>query len=173
MTSDVLRHAVAAHQAGRLDEARLGYDRVLADEPDHGWANYFRAVLADTEGNARLALDCLRRAAAAQEPPVQALVTLGNRELADGRAEAALAAFDAAIGLRPGLAAASTGRALALKRLGRLVDAMAAGRRALELRRGWQSGAAIPPGSLDPAEVAEMRRANRIKLGHDAAQLRH
>ena len=173
MTSDLLRQAVAAHRAGRLDEARLGYDRVLALEPDHGWANYFRAVLAEAEDDARLALDCLRRAAVAKEPPVQALVTLGNRELASGHADAALAAFDAAVSQRPELAAASTGRALALKRLGRLADATAAARRALELRRGWQPGAADPPGSLDPAEIAEMRRANRIKLAHDAAQLRH
>lgn len=173
MTSDLLRHAVAAHRAGRLGEARLGYDEVLANEPNHAWANYFRAVLADAEGDARLSLDCLRRAASSRDPPVQALVALGNRELADGRAEAALAAFDAAVGLRPGLAAAFTGRALALKRLGRLFDAMAAGRLALELRRGWRPGMVDSPGSLDPGEIAEMRRVNRTKLAHDAAQLRH
>lgn len=173
LTSDILRQAVAAHQAGRLGEARAGYELVLAGEPDHGWANYFRAVLADAEGDGTLALDCLRRAARAGDPPVQALVALGNRELTNGQALAALAAFETATRLRPNLAAAFTGCALALKRLGRLADAMAAGRRALELRRGWRPGATNPPGQLDPAEVAEMRRANRIKLAHDAAQLRH
>jgi tetratricopeptide (TPR) repeat protein len=170
-TSDMLRQAVAAHEAGRLAEARAGYDLVLAREPEHGWAHYFRAVLAEAEGDATLALDHLRRAARGCDPPAQALVALGNRELANRQARAALTTFEAATRLRPRFAAAFTGCALALKRLGRLADAMEAGRRALELRRGWQPGASSPPGHLDPAEVTEMRRANRVKLAHDAAQL--
>lgn len=168
-----LRHAVAAHQNGNLTEARAGYDRVLADDPGHGWANYFRSLVADADKDDSLALACLRRAAAAPEPPVQACVALGNRELALGCAQAALDAFDAAARLRPALAAAFTGRALALKRLGRLRDAAAAGRQALALRRGWQPDAAGPPGQLDPSEIAEMRHVNRVKLAHDAAQLRY
>ena len=115
----------------------------------------------------------MRRAATSRDPPVQALVALGNRELQNRQPQAALSAFDAAINLRPTFAAAFTGRALALKHLRRLGEAMSAGRQALELRRGWHPGATCPPGELDPAEIAEMRRTNRVKLVHDLAQLQH
>ncbi len=172
-TAAVLRTAVADHRAGRLAEARRGYDRVLTEEPGNAWANYFRAVVADAEGDAALALACLRRAAAAPDRPVQSLVMLGNRELGAGHPNPALAAFDAALASRPRHPAAAIGRALALKRLDRLAEAAEAARHAVALRRGWQGGAADPPGDLDPAERAEMRRTNRVKLAHDAAQIRH
>jgi hypothetical protein len=169
----VLRRAVAAHRAGRRTEARAGYDAILAADPGHGWANYFRSLIADDDQDAALALACLRRATASPDPPVQALVSHGNRELGLGNADAALTAFEAAAQRRPTLAAAFTGQALALKRLGRLSAAAAAGMKALQLRRGWRPDTVLPPGELDPGEVAEMRRANRAKLRHDADQLRH
>lgn len=169
----MLAAAVEAHRGGRIDQARHEYDAVLAQAPDHGWANYFRGLVAEHDGDARAATHYFRRAAAATQAPVQAFVALGNAQLAADQPQSALAAFDAAIARRPRLAAAYTGRTLALKQLGRLEDAAAAGAEALRLRRAWQPDQAAPPGELDPAERAEMRRANRIKLNHDAAQLRY
>lgn len=171
--ADLLREAVAAHQAGRKEDAKRNYDQVLATDPHNGWANYFRSVLADEQGEAELALTCLRRAAEAPDPPVPSLVTLGNRELSQLQFEAALAAFTRAEKLRPLMAAAVVGKALALKRLGRFDEALAASRQALTLRRSWQPSMAQPPGELDSTDIQQMRRTNRVKLEHDAAQLRH
>src|ERR1700694_1184377 len=108
--ADMLRGAVAAHQAGERQNAKRAYDQILAADPCNGWANYFRSVLADEEGEPALALACLRRAAKAPAPPVQSLVALGNRELAEREFEAALAAFTRAQELRPLMAAAMVGK---------------------------------------------------------------
>ncbi len=169
----VLAAAVQAHRDGRLEEARHGYDTVLALAPEHGWANYFRGLVAEHDADPAMAIRHFRRAVAAAQGPVQACIALGNAELAAGQPQDALKAFEAAIARRPRLAAAHTGKALALKQGGRLEDAAKAGTEALRLRRGGQPGQAEPEGELDPAERAEMRRANRIKLLHDAAQLRY
>jgi hypothetical protein len=171
--ADLLRSAVMAHQAGQTQNAKRGYDQILAADPNNGWANYFRSVLADEEDEPILALACLRRAAQAPEPPVQSLVALGNRELTEREFKAALAAFTRAEELRPLMAAAVIGKTLALKRMGRFEDALIASQRALFLRRSWQAGLRSPPGELDPAEIEQMRRTNRVKLKHDAAQIRH
>ena len=112
---DLLRRAVAAHRTGQTQDARRAYDEILVADPFNGWANYFRSVLADEQGEPALALACLRRAAQAPEPPVQSLVALGNRELAEREFEAALAAFTRAEELRPSMAAAAVGKTLALK----------------------------------------------------------
>jgi hypothetical protein len=171
--ADMLRSAVAAHQAGERQNAKRAYDQILAADPCNGWANYFRSVLADEEGEPALALACLRRAAKAPDPPVQSFVALGNRELAEREFEAALAAFTRAQDLRPLMAAAMVGKSLALKRMGRFEEALAASRRALFLRRAWKAGLPKPPGELDPADIEQMRRTNRVRLMHDAAQIRH
>jgi hypothetical protein len=171
--ADLLRTAVMAHQAGQTQNAKRGYDQILAADPNNGWANYFRSILADEEDEPTLALACLRRAAQASEPPVQSLVALGNRELMEQEFEAALAAFTRAEELRPLMAAAVVGKTLALKRMGRFEDALVASQRALFLRRSWQAGLRSPPGELDPAEIEEMRRTNRVKLKHDAEQIRY
>jgi tetratricopeptide (TPR) repeat protein len=169
----VLADAVQAHQAGRFAAARQGYDSVLALDGGHGWANYFRGLIAEHDADPQAAVHYFRRATAAAQPPVQAFVALGNAELAGGRAQVALTAFDVAIAVRPSLAAAFTGKSLALKQLDRLEEAAAAGRQALRLRRAWQPGQSEPQGQLDPSEWSEMGRINRIKLRHDAAQLRY
>src|SRR6185369_9162765 len=83
------------------------------------------------------------------------------------------AAFTRAQELRPLMAAAVVGKTLALKRMGRFEDALVASQRAMFLRRSWQAGMRSPPGELDPAEIEQMRRTNRVKLKHDAAQIRH
>ena len=171
--ADLLHSAVMAHRTGKAQNAKRGYDQILAADPNNGWANYFRSVLADEENEPALALACLRRAAQAPEPPVQSLVALGNRELRERQFEAALAAFTRAGELRPLMAAAVVGKTLALKRMGRFEDAVVASQRALFLRRSWQAGLRSPPGELDPAEIEEMRRTNRVKLKHDADQIRH
>lgn len=168
----LLAGAVAAHRAGRLAEARRLYDQILAAHPAHGWANYFRGVLAQEAGDSEPARAYLVNACRAPDAAPQFHLALGNLELTRGDAEAAAARFHSAIAARPDFAAAHTGMSLALKHLGRLDEATEAVARAVQLRRGWQEGKPAP-GFVDPAEAASMRRANRVKLRHDIAQLRY
>ena len=51
-TEDILHEALAALSEGRLDEARKGFDRVLAGEPDHAIALHWTAVIAYQQGAA-------------------------------------------------------------------------------------------------------------------------
>jgi tetratricopeptide (TPR) repeat protein len=168
----LLASAVAAHRAGRLAEAGQLYDRVLAAHPGHGWASYFRGVLAQEADETETARTYFVIACSALDAAPQFHMALGNLELTRDDAEAAAACFRAAITARPDFAAAYTGMSLALKRLGRLDEAAEAVSRAVQLRRGWQEGGPTP-GFVDPAEVASMRRAHRVKLRHDIAQLRY
>lgn len=168
----LLDNAVAAHRAGRLAEAGLLYDRVLAIDPGHGWASYFRGVLAEEAGELETARALFVTACSAPDAVPQFLVTLGNLDLSRGDAENAAASFRLAIAKRPDFAAAHTGMSLALKHLGRLDEAAEAVARAVQLRRGW-TGAGPASGFVDPAEAAAMRRTNRVKLRHDIAQLRY
>lgn len=50
-TPDVLQTALTALAEGRLDEARQGFERVLAAEPDHPVALHWAAVIAYQQGS--------------------------------------------------------------------------------------------------------------------------
>lgn len=168
----LLAKAVAAHRAGRLAEAGRLYDLVLAAHPGHGWANYFRGVLAQDAGETETARAYFVTACGTADAPPQFHIALGNLELTRAEAESAVTCFRAAIAARPDFAAAHTGLCLALKHLGQLDAAADAAARALQLRRGWNKNGPMS-GAVDPAEAAFMRRTNRVKLRHDIAQLRH
>ena len=49
-TEDTLQAALAALSEGRLDEARQGFERILASEPDHPTALHWVAVIAYQQG---------------------------------------------------------------------------------------------------------------------------
>ena len=168
----LLAHAVAAHRAGALSEAVRLYDLVLAADPCHAWANYFRGVLAQEAGELETARALCRVACNAPDAAPQFLVTLGNLDLHRGDATSASASFRLAIARRPDFAAAHTGMSLAQKQLDQLEAAAESASRALQLRRGWTKGRPAT-GSVDPTEAAEMRLANRVKLRHDSEQLRY
>lgn len=168
----LLARAVAAHRAGFLDEAGRLYDLVLAANPCHGWASYFRGVLAQEAGELETARALYRTACGTPDAAPQFFVTLGNLDLSRGDAANASTSFRFAIAKRPDFAAAHTGMSLALKQLGQLEAAVDSASRALQLRRSWTMDRQTA-GLLDPSEATAMRRANRVKLSHDGAQLRY
>src|SRR4051794_31620556 len=71
----LLAHAVAAHRAGALSEAVRLYDLLLAADPCHAWANYFRGVLAQEAGELGTARALCRVACNAPDAAPQFLVT--------------------------------------------------------------------------------------------------
>jgi glycosyltransferase involved in cell wall biosynthesis/Tfp pilus assembly protein PilF len=62
----VLRAALAAHQAGRLDEAAAGYDEALARRPDLFDALHMRGVVSFQQGRFAEAVATIERALALQ-----------------------------------------------------------------------------------------------------------
>lgn len=127
------RAALAAHQAGRKDEAILAYERLLAEQPDYPPLNYFFAMLLRERDLLPRARTLLQRAVQVSPSYADAQVALGNLELDAGRPAQARKAFEAVTGVRGDRADAWSGLGLALEPLGDIEGAIAAFRRALSL----------------------------------------
>ena len=78
-TPDILQAALTALSEGRLDEARQGFERVLAAEPDHPAALHWVAVIAYQQPVTRADVEAIRAvysAIAAHDLPGQAAWSL-------------------------------------------------------------------------------------------------
>jgi tetratricopeptide (TPR) repeat protein len=115
----------ALHQAGRLDEASLRYQQVLAADPAHFDALHLLGVLCIQTGRPDIAVELIGQAIAAQPGVAIAHGNLGNALNILARHEEALAASDRAIALNPLYAEAHGNRGRALHGLGRSQDAAA------------------------------------------------
>lgn len=132
--AEVLRQAMAEHQAGRLDEAERLYMRVLATHPNQIDALHLLGVVAMQRGRTDEAERLIGRAVALKPDFVSAFYNLGNARREAGRLEDALASYDRAIALRPGYGEAHYNRGnalMALKRPREALDAFDAALRAL------------------------------------------
>jgi Flp pilus assembly protein TadD len=92
--------ALAAHQAGRLDDAALGYRAVLARDPDHADALNLLALAERARGNLDEAVTLSRRAVALFEHPTF-LDNLGVILMDAGDEAGAEAAFKRGLELDP------------------------------------------------------------------------
>lgn len=111
---DDLRHAVAHHQAGRLDRAESLYRKVLRREPEHVDALHLLGVLEFGRGRPADAVRLIRRATAANPDFAPAQLNLGNALNASGDPAGAEAAYRRAIELAPQFAAAHVNLAMLL-----------------------------------------------------------
>ncbi len=120
---------IARGQQGDFDAAVAAFDAALALAPSHSAArgNRAAAIAARDARRAPVAV------AAKARPDVDAAVMAGVARGQAGDPVAALAAFDAALAIDPGHAAAHANRALALRALGRAAEALDALDRALAL----------------------------------------
>lgn len=103
------------------------------------------------------------------------LVALGNRAFEDGDIPAAEARYRAALALDPFSAAIHHNLGQALKRQGRLREALGHFRQSLELGRGsrWFHRSAMPAGRPDPLRADSFATTSRAKLEHDIEQFGH
>ncbi|MGH2468497.1 MAG: tetratricopeptide repeat protein, partial [Chloroflexota bacterium] len=109
--------ALAAHQAGHLDEAAARYCALLDGQPDHPVALLSLALLHLDAGRPDAARPLVRRAAQRQ-PAVPALSrTLAELLLRLGEVEEALAHYEQAVQAAPTDVAAHLGAAAAARRL--------------------------------------------------------
>jgi predicted O-linked N-acetylglucosamine transferase (SPINDLY family) len=130
----LLRQALAQHQAGRLQEAAALYQRILAANPAHADALHLMGLLASQVGRPELGVDYIGRAIAVEPNSAIYHNNLGQAEMALGRLDAAVASFRRALALHPSLAEACGNLAMALQQQGKTSDAIALLRRALELK---------------------------------------
>lgn len=101
----LLHQALAHHQAGRLDLARQLYEQVLKSDPDNADALNLLGVIAQGDGRMGEARQLFERASRNHPNVPDFHFNLGNFYLAANEHDAALAAFEKAIALKPDHAA--------------------------------------------------------------------
>ena len=96
-----LRHARAAAEAARYDEADAGFGRLLARDPDHLEALNYLARRALLGGRAAQAVTMLEHATVVEAGNAELWKNLGFAHLAAGQQDAAVAALGKAVELDP------------------------------------------------------------------------
>jgi tetratricopeptide (TPR) repeat protein len=142
-----LERALAAHRAGRLEEAAGLYRNWLTLRPNDPTVLHLAGVLAFQRGDAARALQLLGRAVRLRPNQAEFQLHYGNVLRAQGRWEEALAAWQAALVQRPDQAEPHYNRGNLLKQLGRGEEALAAYEKALCLDPGL-TAARINRGNL-------------------------
>ena len=148
----LLNQAVALHQAGRLDEAAAGYQRVLHAAPGHFDATHLSGVVALQRGDLATAEKLISQALATKPKDAGALNNLGTTLLRAGRLDDALAQFERAAKAQPQHVDAQSNLGTVLRRLGRVAESVA------PLRRAWA-------GNAKSAEIADLLGASLMDTG--------
>ena len=130
----ICNEGLSHHQAGRLDEARQRYQRVLAAEPRHFDALHFLGVYCVQTGQLETAVELIRQAIAIRGDVPGAYGNLANALNSLRRHEEALEACNRAITLSPNFPEAHGNRAQALHQLGRHEEALAGYERVAALK---------------------------------------
>jgi len=125
--------ALGLHQAGRLDDAQVLYQRVLAAEPEHADALHFMGVLTHQRGRSDEAATLIRRSIAHQPGIADWHNNLGNVLLESGRVDEAGAAYEEAARLAPERADVHNNLGVLRREQKRPEDSEAAYRRAIAL----------------------------------------
>jgi tetratricopeptide (TPR) repeat protein len=128
--------AVAAHQHGRLDDARGLYAKVLRTEPNHFPALYLLGVVHLQGGQAREALKPLAAAVKANPASIDAWSSYGVALAMAGEHVPALDALDRTLLLAPRHTGALMNRGNVLSALGRHGEAVESFERAIALDPG-------------------------------------
>lgn len=116
--AEAVATALQWHREGRLAEARILYERVLAVEPENPEAHHFLGLLLHQLGARKEGIEYLRRAVAAAPDYADAHSNLGNMLLEQGDLEPAEAAYRRALALAPDLVDARNNLGLLLHRRG-------------------------------------------------------
>jgi tetratricopeptide (TPR) repeat protein len=96
-----LNRALADHAAGRLDDAKQGYTKVLAEAPDNKFALYNLGLIAQTEGDNVKAENFYRRALAVDPSFESALFNLAIVRTDQGDTDEAIELYQRAIEVNP------------------------------------------------------------------------
>ena len=127
----LLEDAIGLHQAGRLDAAKLLYERILVDDPGHADSLHLLGVIAYQTGRDDEAIDLIRGAIAIDRKVAAYHSNLGNVFLRQKRLDAAAASFRRALGIKPDYPEAHNNLGLTLSELGKREEAVLCYRRAI------------------------------------------
>src|SRR5438105_3046812 len=97
----LLRSALAHHQAGRLPEAEGIYRQILAQQPDHPETLRLLGILASQVNRHEIAIELIRRALTVRPHFPEAYLDLGNAVQAMGQLDEAINCFRRAVALNP------------------------------------------------------------------------
>ncbi len=122
---------MAAHHAGRLTEAEVGYSRVLRTRANDPQALYGLGLLSFHSGAIVKGIEYLRRCVESAPTHGRAWITLGSMHIAAGDSAAAVTAFWQATDVAPDLSDGWYNAGICLKNEGDVVEASAHLRRAL------------------------------------------
>jgi protein O-GlcNAc transferase len=126
--------AVAQHQAGRLSEAKILYEKLLAEDGLHAGALTNLGTILSQWGYREEGVRLIERSLEVDPNQPIALNNQGAALHHLGRLNDALASYDRAIALWPDYAEAHNNRGLVLKELNRVDEAVASYDRAVALR---------------------------------------
>ncbi|HEV3104170.1 MAG TPA: tetratricopeptide repeat protein [Trinickia sp.] len=154
-----LNAALAHHQAGRLGEAKVLYQRILDAQPRHADALHFMGLLACQIGKSEAGIALMRESIAVHPSPIYHN-NLGNALRDAGELDAAVEAYRRAVALKQDYAEAHNNLGNALREAGDAASAVQSCAQALELRPGYAQaynnlGNALKDlGELDAAVVS-------------------
>jgi tetratricopeptide (TPR) repeat protein len=175
---DSLAQAALRHQsAGRLDEARKAWECLLAAEPGHNVALYFLALIFEQQKQPARALELLEACAASDTPAPATAQHHAAHAAALGRAQKhkeALAAAERAVALDANLGDAQHTRGIALEKLGREDESIAAFRAAMAASPDhFESLGALGAALMKRADFSEreeavtlLQKAVKLRPGH-------
>jgi len=129
--AEALAQAYARHQAGHLEEARAGYEAVLAREPRNFDALHLLGVLALQTGRPADAAEHISRALQIDPASAAAHNSLGEAYRRVGRLDLAVVCYQAALARMPDYAEAHFNLGGVLRRLGRVEEAASSYRSAV------------------------------------------
>jgi tetratricopeptide (TPR) repeat protein len=122
---NLLAKALAHHQAGRLQEAKIVYDQILKLDTQHSDALHLRGVIALQSGDPDMAARLIEKAIQVHSTNAGYHANLAQARLAQQRVAAALDAFRTAARLDPSNPQYAVGMASCLAQQGHLVEAEA------------------------------------------------
>ena len=166
--ADPLAAGLQHHQAGRLAKAEACYRRVLAAQPDHADALHLLGVIVHKMRNDDRGIELIRHAIQRNGKNPTYFYNLGVALNDKGKLDEAIAAYRAAIAVKPDFADAHCNLGAALKDQGKLDQAIAAYRQAIAIKPNYAMahsnlGIALnDQGILDEA-IAAYRQAIAIK----------
>jgi protein O-GlcNAc transferase len=133
-TSDLLQQAIDHHSAGRFEQARAIYGRILELNPRDAVCHFRMGLLASQTGRGDLAIQHLRRTVELSPEAANYRLQLGMILYALGRFDEAEASYRAALHLKADYPEAHNNLANTLGQLGRFAEAETHYREALRLQ---------------------------------------
>jgi predicted O-linked N-acetylglucosamine transferase (SPINDLY family) len=120
----MMNEANGHFQAGRMDEARLAFQRILEADRGHAQALYMLGAIALSDGDTRSAMGLVHRAIALQPDRADYRFSLGSLHASQGQLAEAIRNYKEALRLKPGVPEWQLELAGALAKAGRLSEAL-------------------------------------------------